>query len=142
MNKVIIKGNICKDLELRYSSSNIAVVKFTIAVKRNYKNKDGEYESDFINCIAYKTVAEVITKYFSKGSGILAYGRIQTGSYDNKDGNKVFTTDIVVEEIDFIDKKNIENNRNQEVKKEEVSDPFADFGKEHQEELTDDNLPF
>ena len=116
MNKVILKGNITKDIELRHTQSGVAVATFTVATKRNYKNQKGEYESDFIRCVAYRETAEVIDKYFQKGSGIIIEGQIKTGSYENE-GKKVFTTDVMVEHIDFVEKK------------EKVdSDPFKDMG--------------
>lgn len=124
MNKVILKGNITKDIELRHTGSGVAVATFTVATKRNYKNQNGEYESDFIRCVAYRETAEVINKYFQKGSGIIIEGNIRTGSYEGQDGKKVFTTDVMVEHIDFIDKKEkVEN------------DPFEDMGKKVETEL-------
>lgn len=129
MNKIIIKGNITKDLDLKYTSTNVAVLKFSVAVSRSYTNASGEKETDFINCVAFKKNAENIQKYFTKGSGILICGRLETGSYDDKDGNKKYTTEVMVDEFDFIDKK---GNTPKEEVKEEV-DPFAnvfdDFGK-------------
>lgn len=103
MNKVIIKGTITRDIDLRYTKNEVAVAKFTVATKRNTANKDGKYESDFISCVAYQHNAEMINKYFSKGNGILVEGHIQTGSYE-KDGKKVYTTDVVVERVEFVDK--------------------------------------
>lgn len=103
MNKVIIKGTITRDIDLRYTKNEVAVAKFTVATKRNTANKDNKYESDFISCVAYQHNAEMINKYFGKGSGILVEGHIQTGSYE-KDGKKVYTTDVVVERVEFVDK--------------------------------------
>ena len=103
MNKVIIKGTITRDIDLRYTKNDVAVARFTVATKRNTTNKDGKYESDFINCVAYQQSAEMLNKYFTKGSGILIEGHIQTGSFE-KDGKKVYTTDVVVERVEFVDK--------------------------------------
>ena len=103
MNKVIIKGVVTRDIDLRYTKNEIAVARFTVATKRNTANKDGKYESDFISCVAYQHNAEMINKYFSRGNGILVEGHIQTGSYE-KDGKKVYTTDVVVERVEFVDK--------------------------------------
>ena len=125
MNKVILKGNITKDVELRHTQSGVAVATFTVAVRRNYKNQRGEYESDFIRCVAYRETAELINKCFQKGNGIIIEGQIKTGSYENN-GNKVYTTDVMVEHIDFVDKK--ENNN-----------PYEDMGKKVQEDYP---LPF
>ena len=112
MNKTILKGNLIRDVELRYTQSNIAIAKFTIAVNRNTKNKDNKYDSDFISCVAYQNTAEFISKYFKKGSGILVEGHIQTGTYE-KDGKKIYTTDVVVERVEFVDK--LENKTDAEI---------------------------
>lgn len=141
MNKVIIKGNICNYLELRYTQSNIAILKFNVAVSRNFTKEDGTRESDFISCVAYKTTAENIQKYFDKGSGILVCGRIQTGNYEKKDGSKVYTTDVIVEEFDFIDKKGSQETTQKEVKEDKFDNAFEEFGKEHDDDLNME-LPF
>lgn len=129
MNKVCLIGRLISKPELRYTNSNIAVTKFSIAVNRRTK-EDGTKEADFINCIAWKTTAETICKYFDKGSQIGIEGRIQTGSYDDKDGKKIYTTDIIAELITFIDNKKNENSNVSpyDYQKEEEKDPFADFG--------------
>ena len=103
MNVIVLSGTLVKDVELRHTKNDLSVGSFTIAVRREIKNKDGNYESDFVNCIAYGKLAETINSYFKKGSRILLEGRIQTGSYE-KDGKKVYTTDIVVNNINFVDK--------------------------------------
>lgn len=125
MNRAVLIGRLASKPELRYTSSNVPVSKFTIAVNRRPK-KDGTREADFINCIAWKSTAETITKYFDKGSQIGIEGRIQTGSYDDKDGKKVYTTDVIVEEITFLDKK--ESNKKENIEVSEPVDIFADFG--------------
>lgn len=104
MNKVFIKGNLVKDVDLRITPSETAVARFVVATKRNVKNKDGNYDSDFISCVAFENNAEFISKYFSKGSPILLEGNIRTGSYD-RDGEKVYTTDVVVERAEFVQKQ-------------------------------------
>ena len=105
MNKVALVGNICRDVEVKYTSGDnaSAVVRNTIAVQRKFKNKEtGQYESDFINFIAFGASAEFIGKYFTKGQKIGITGHIQTGSYTNKDGQKVYTTDVMVEDAEFV----------------------------------------
>ena len=110
MNKVILKGNITKDIELKTTTSGVEIVSFTLAVNRNFKNKEGNYDSDFINIIAYKQTATFISKYFHKGSKILLEGRIQTRNYDDKEGKKVYVTEVIAENVELIDKKeNLEN---------------------------------
>ena len=105
MNKVWLSGRMTKDVELRHSQTGTAVAKFNVAVKRNVKNKEGKYDSDFVNCIAYNQLGEMISKYFKKGSRIGLIGRIQSGSYTNQKGDKVYTTDIVVERVEFLNNK-------------------------------------
>lgn len=101
MNRVILSGRLTKDVVL----SDKGVAKFTVASQRNFKDKDGKYGADFILCTAFGKTAEFISKYFSKGSQICIEGRINTGSYTNKDGQKVFTTDVAVEKAEFFGSK-------------------------------------
>lgn len=111
MNKVVLVGNLCRDNELRYSTgeNSTAMLRNTIAVQRRFKNSDGNYESDFVNIQAWGKTAEFINQYFQKGSKIGITGRITTGSYTNKDGNKVYTTDVTVEEAEFVGGKSESN---------------------------------
>ena len=102
MNKVVLIGRITKDLELKYTQSNIPFTKFTLAVNRTF----GDKETDFIQCTAWKKAAENTVKYCHKGSLIGVEGRIQTGSYDNKDGVRVYTTDIMCDNVQFLEPKN------------------------------------
>ena len=105
MNKVILIGRLTKDPELRTIATGNATTSFTIAVNRNFTNQNGEREADFINCVAFGRQAEFAEKYFHKGIRIVITGRIQTGSYTNKDGVRVYTTDIIVEEQEFAESK-------------------------------------
>lgn len=104
MNKVIIIGRLTRDPELRYAANETAVLRCTVAVDRRFK-RDGEQSADFISTVAFNKTAEFIEKYFSKGSKIVIIGRIQTGSFDGADGKKVYTTDVVVEEVEFAESK-------------------------------------
>jgi single-strand DNA-binding protein len=146
MNKVILIGRITKDIELKYTSSNIAIAQFNLAIKRDFKNTNGEYESDFINCVAYKNNAELLDKYCFKGSLIAVEGRIQTRNYDGKDGKKIYVTEVITSNIQFLDtKKEVqaskeENKITPEEVEESKSDPFAEFGSEVQ--LSSEDLPF
>lgn len=106
MNKVELVGRLTRDVEIRTTESGTVTARFSIAVSRRFKNAEGVYEADFINCVAFGKTAEFIGKYFSKGSMIGVTGRIQTGNYTNKDGQKVYTTDVVVEECEFAESKN------------------------------------
>ena len=105
MNKVILLGRLTAKPELRYTPSNNAYTRFSVAVNRRFKNAEGNYDADFINCVAFGKSAEFVEKYFKKGMAIGLTGRIQTGNYTNKDGQKVYTTDVVVEETEFVESK-------------------------------------
>ena len=106
MNKVILMGRLARDPEVRYGgANNTAVAKYSLAVPRKFK-RDGDQECDFINCVAFGKLGEFAEKYLRKGIKIAIVGRIQTGSYTNKDGQKVYTTDVVVEEQEFAESKN------------------------------------
>lgn len=108
MNKVMLVARLCRDPEVRYTQgeNQSAVARFSVAANRRFKNADGNYDADFINCVAFGKTAEFIEKYFKKGMAIGISGRITTGSYTNKDGIKVFTTDVTVEEAEFVESKN------------------------------------
>lgn len=106
MNKVILTGRLVADPEVRYSQGDNAtcIARYRMAVDRRFK-RDGDAEADFINCVAFGKVAEFAEKYFRKGIKIAVTGRIQTGSYTDKDGKKVYTTDVVIEEQEFCESK-------------------------------------
>lgn len=109
MNKVILIGRLTKDPELRYAAgSGTAVCRFTLAVNRQFK-KD---ETDFINCIAFNKQGEAITQYITKGRQLAVTGNIRTGSYDGQDGIKRYTTDVIVENFEFIGSSNSNNQGN------------------------------
>ena len=106
MNKVILMGRLTRDPEVRYGTgeNSTAAARYTIAVDRRFK-RDGEQSADFIGCVAFGRNAEFAEKYLRQGTKIVLTGRIQTGSYTNRDGQKVYTTDIVVEEQEFAESK-------------------------------------
>ena len=109
MNKVILMGRLTRDPEVRYSQgeASMAVARYTLAVdRRQARNNSNEQTADFINCVAFGRAGEFAERYFRKGTKIAITGRIQTGSYTNKDGVRVYTTDIVVEEQEFAESKN------------------------------------
>jgi len=133
MNKVCLIGRFTAKPELRYVNSDVAVVKFKLAVNRKFNSQDGQREADFINCVAWRKTADLIAKYFDKGNQIGLEGHIQTGSYEAEDGTKRYTTDVVVDEFSFVESKaEKENNATpydyEEPVKEQEDDPFADFG--------------
>ena len=107
MNKVILIGRLTRDPDVRYTQGEepTAIARYTLAVDRKYK-RDGETTADFISCVAFGRSAEFAEKYFHQGIKIIVTGRIQTGSYTNREGNKVYTTDVVVEDQEFAESRN------------------------------------
>ena len=113
MNKVILMGRLTRDPEVRYSQgeNSSAIARYTLAVDRRFRrNNDGEQSGDFINCVAFGRAAEFAEKYFRQGLKVIVTGRIQTGSYTNKDGQKVYTTDVFIEEQEFAESKSNQGN--------------------------------
>ena len=112
MNKVILMGRLTRDPEIRYTSGDnqTAVARYSLAVDRRFKRQGDEQTADFINCVVFGRGAEFAENYLRQGTKIVAVGRIQTGSYTNKDGQKVYTTDVVVEEQEFAESKNAQGN--------------------------------
>lgn len=104
MNKVILAGRLTKDPELKYTPNGAAVANFTVAVNRRFKNTEGNYEADFINCQAWNKTAEFVAQYFKKGQEIALEGRMQVRSYE-KDGERRWATEVVAEQVEFIGSK-------------------------------------
>ena len=139
MNKVILIGRTTKDIELKQTASGTSVAEFSIAVNRAFKNANGENECDFFNCVAFSKLAETISKYVKKGDQVGVDGRIQTRNYTNKEGRKVYVTEIIVENVEFLQtKKQEEQNPNQP--KFAEADPFS--GAKFEEIDPEDGLPF
>ncbi len=154
MNKVILIGRLTRDPELRYTSSNVATCTFSVAVDRPFANQNGEREADFINIVVWRKQAENCKNYLTKGSQVAIDGRIQTRNYDDKDGKKVYVTEVVADNVQFLGTKgsngaasqasdnttpydfSADMNQTTDVS----SDPFADFGSSI--EISDDELPF
>lgn len=125
MNVVIITGRITKDLEVRYTPSQMAVTSFTLAVDRPVK-KGEEKQADFIRCTVFGKQAEMLEKWSRKGNRIAIEGRIQTGSYQNKNGEKVYTTDVIANRVEIIDwPEKYEHRGNQATPEQVVADSFA-----------------
>lgn len=113
MNKAILVGNLTKDPEMRTTPNGVSVTSFTVAVQRRYKDADGNHQADFINCVAWRSTAEFVAKYFTKGSRIGVVGTIQTRTYDDQNGNKRYVTEVVADEVEFAGSKT----QNQDVQK-------------------------
>lgn len=158
MNKVFLIGRLTRDPELRYTSSNLANMRTSLAVDRQYAREGEERGTDFINIVAFGNRAETMKKYLTKGSQIAVDGRIQTGSYDGADGKRVYTTDVIVENFQFLDTRGNRANASGDSSfnndpssvtpydfpssdtTTDSSDPFADFGAKI--EVSDSELPF
>lgn len=112
MNKVILMGRLTRDAEIRYSQgeNSTAISRFNLAVDRRFKRDGDEQTADFISCVAFGKIAEFMEKFGHKGTKFVLEGRIQTGSYTNKDGQRVYTTDVVVENIEFAESKSNSGN--------------------------------
>lgn len=105
MNKAVLMGRLTKDPEVKKTQSNLSVCSFSIAVDRRFKDSNGNKQTDFINCVAWRTAADVIGNYFHKGSRILVTGSLQSRSYDDQAGNKRTVIEVLVEEVEFVDPK-------------------------------------
>ena len=111
INRTVLVGRLTKDPELRYTSSNIAFARFTIAVNRTFTGPSGEKEADFIQCIVWRKQAENLARFVRKGSLIGVEGRIQTGSYDDNNGVRKYTTDVVCDSVQFLEPKGTDNSQ-------------------------------
>ncbi len=156
MNKVILIGRLARDPEMRSTGSGVNTTTFTVAVTRAFTNQKGERDADFINCVAWRRQAENIAKYCTKGSQVAVEGRIQTRSYDAPDGTKRYVTEIVADNVTFLNSKNSGNASQNvsyaseayqpdvppmDIETTDISeDPYKDFGNEVA--LSDDDLPF
>lgn len=156
MNKAILVGRLTKDPELKMTeNTKREVCQFTIAVNRPYTNEDGERKADFINCVVWDKLAENLSKYQRKGNQVAVEGRIQTRNYEDKDGKKIYVTEIFVSNVTFLDSKgsndSVNNLEEPPVKPGPITteqidsmpttnDPFASFGNEV--EINDSDLPF
>lgn len=141
MNKAIVMGRLTRDPEVKYSQgeNSIAIARYTLAVDRRYKRQGEEQTADFINVVAFGKAGEFAEKWFIKGMRVLITGRIQTGSYTNKDGQKVYTFDIVAEEQEFADSKGQgESGGSTKQTSSDVGDGFMNIP----DDAEDEGLPF
>ena len=143
MNKVILMGRLTRDPEVRYSSGqqSMAIARYTLAVDRRFR-REGEQSADFINCVAFGKAAEFAEKYLRQGMKIVITGRIQTGSYTNREGQKVYTTDIVIEEQEFAESKVSQEAREQRDNRPVPAPMPSGDGFIHIPDGIDEELPF
>ena len=147
MNKVILMGRLTRDPEVRYSQAEnaTAIARYTLAVDRRYNRNNDEQSADFINCVAFGRNGEFAEKYLRKGTKIAATGRIQTGSYTNKDGVRVYTTEVVIEEQEFAESKASASNNEGGFQPQAQSAPTAPAGDGFMnipDGVEDEGLPF
>ncbi len=156
MNKIVLVGRLTRDPEVRSTSAGFSTANFTVAVNRNFKNKDGNYDADFLPCVAFRQTADFVSKFFKKGSMICLDGRVQTRNYDAQDGSKRYVTEVVVENVEFVGGKNdssssAPSNDYVDAPSEApiddmpeydipASDPYENYDKEVS--LSDNDLPF
>ncbi|MDR2833472.1 MAG: single-stranded DNA-binding protein [Streptococcaceae bacterium] len=141
INNVVLVGRLTKDVDLTYTQNNRAVAKFTLAVNRTFKNPQGSYDTDFIQCLLWGNSAEALHKYTSKGSQIGVTGRIQTRNYENQQGQRVYVTEIVADSFQFLESKSQGNNTQQGNQPQGRNDARFGGGDEPID-IPDDDLPF
>ncbi|VTY17588.1 single-stranded DNA-binding protein [Streptococcus anginosus] len=137
INNVVLIGRLTRDPELRYTPSNIAVATFNLAVNRNFKNQDGEREADFINCVAWQKSAENLANWTRKGMLIGITGLIQTRSYENQQGQRVYVTEVVADSFQVLEKR--DNSANHSSMDSQMP---PNFGNGQPMDISDDDLPF
>lgn len=144
LNRVILIGRLTKDPELRYTPAGVAVTQFTLAVDRQFSNQQGEREADFINIVTWRQLAETCANYLSKGRLTAVEGRIQTRHYDNNEGRRVYVTEVIADNVRFLESagSNRNDNSNQYSRNQSPvsNDPFVDDGRPV--DISDDDLPF
>lgn len=136
MNITMLVGRLTKDSELRFTENEKKVGNFTLAINRDYKNTNGEYETDFINCVVFGEQAETLNKYTQKGDLIGVQGRFQTRNYEDKEGKKHYITEVLVHKVQFLSTKNSQKNENNV----ESFDPYVEMG--NKVAFDEDSLPF
>lgn len=138
LNRVVLIGRLTRDPELRYTPTGIATTGFTLAVDRSYTNQEGEKEADFIPIVTWRKTAEACANYLAKGRLTAVEGRIQTRNYENNEGKRVYVTEVVADNVRFLERSQGSGQSNTPSK--ESKDPFADDGQTV--DISSDDLPF
>lgn len=141
LNNISLVGRLTKDVELRYTPSNVAVATFTLAVNRTFKNENGDREADFINCVMWRQQAENLANWAKKGALIGVTGRIQTRSYDNQQGQRVYVTEVVAEQFQLLESKG-QGNQGQQRQTQQQAPDFSRSATTNPLDISDDMLPF
>ena len=138
INRVILVGRLTKDPEYRQTQSGVSTATFTLAVNRTFKNKNGEREADFINVVVFRQQAENVSKYLSKGSLTGVDGRIQSRSYENQEGRRVFVTEVIADNVHFLEPKKSNQSQQQQGQASTGNNPFSN----NNADIDTDDLPF
>ena len=143
MNSICLVGRLTKNVELRYTPSNVAVATFTLAVNRTFKNESGDREADFINCVMWRQQAENLANWAKKGALIGITGRIQTRNYDNQQGQRVYVTEVVAEQFQLLESKGQQGNQQGQQRQAQQQTPdFSRSASTNPLDISDDDLPF
>ena len=135
LNKIILVGRLTKDVELRATANGVSVANFTVAIQRKFKDANGERQSDFINCVAFGKTADFLKSWFSKGAMLSVEGRIQVRNYEDKDGKKVYVTEVVAEDVGFV------GGKKEQAEEKEAEMEMTDLPEGFQSDDSD-SLPF
>ena len=143
MNKVILMGRLTKDVEMRQTPNGVSLARFSIAVTRRFKNSNGEYDAEFINCVAWRQTGEFIARYFQRGSMIAIVGSIQTRSWDGNDGKKQYATEVIVDEAYFTGSKSESSTGgNTDLSDSSLDDLNSQYGEDFATIGDEEDLPF
>ncbi|EGQ3311325.1 TPA: single-stranded DNA-binding protein [Staphylococcus pseudintermedius] len=144
INRVVLVGRLTKDPEFRTTQSGVEVATFTLAVNRNYKNKNGEQQADFINCIVFRKQAENVNNYLNKGNLAGVDGRLQSRSYENQEGRRIFVTEVICDSVQFLESKNNNqsNNQSQQQRGQAPAQDNSFTNANNPIDIDDEDLPF
>lgn len=144
LNRIVLEGRLTRDVDIKQTNTGVTVGNFTLAVARNIKNAQGNYDTDFINCTAWRNGAETLAKFTHKGSLISVEGRLQSDTYQKQDGNNVTTFKVNVDNFNFLDTKNSNqgNQSNTQSNQASMADPYAQQATGKDIDINDNDLPF
>ena len=140
LNRVVLVGRLTKDPEFRTTQNSVSVATFTLAVNRNFKNKNGEQQADFINVVVFRQQAENVNNYLSKGNLAGVDGRIQSRSYENKIGQRVYVSEVLADSVQFLEPKNNQSNNQSQQQSGQAQSGNSPF--DNSADISDDSLPF
>lgn len=142
INRVVLVGRLTKDPEFRTTQNDVSVATFTLAVNRNFKNKNGEQQADFINVVVFRQQAENVNNYLSKGNLAGVDGRIQSRSYENKEGQRVYITEVLADSVQFLEPKSNQSNNQPQQQSGQAQSGNNPFNNDNNVNIDNDDLPF